>query len=158
MVCVSPGGRAARAVRPLLLLVPPLLAATTSVAATASAGAPVEIEVANVRSAEGVIRIDICTERQFLRDCNLSAAAPAHIGSVTLTLPSVPPGRYAIQAFHDRNGNGKVDRNFLGIPTEPVGFSNDAPLHMGPPKFAVAAFDHGIASQHLTLHLTSKFF
>lgn len=32
---------------------------------------------------------------------------------------NVQPGRYAAIAFHDENGNGKLDKNFLGVPTEP---------------------------------------
>lgn len=38
----------------------------------------------------------------------------------------LPKGQYSITAFHDLNGNEKLDLNFLGIPTEPFGFSNDA--------------------------------
>jgi uncharacterized protein (DUF2141 family) len=55
---------------------------------------------------------------------------------VTLDLP---PGRYALVAFHDRNGDGKLDRNLLGMPTEAYGFSNNAQANMGPPSFEDAA-------------------
>ena len=143
--------RLTRVALPLLLLAIPLHAAPPT-------GAPIEIEVGNILSAKGNIRVDVCTQKQFLDDCQFSATMPARLGSVTLTVPNVPPGRYAVQAFHDRNGNGKVDRNFLGIPTESVGFSNDAPMHMSPPKFDVAGFDHGSMAQHIVLHLTNKFF
>ena len=53
---------------------------------------------------------------------------------------NVPPGTYAAQAFHDENGNGELDRNILGLPKEAMGFSNDAPMRMGPPRFDSAAF------------------
>jgi uncharacterized protein (DUF2141 family) len=52
----------------------------------------------------------------------------------------VAPGTYAIAVFHDENSNGKLDRNFMGIPREGVGASNDATGHFGPPKFDAAAF------------------
>src|SRR5215471_6217784 len=52
----------------------------------------------------------------------------------------VEPGTYAISVFHDENSNGKLDTNFLGIPREGVGASNDARGHMGPPKFDAAQF------------------
>ena len=42
---------------------------------------------------------------------------------VTIYLPN---GKYGIIAFHDINGNEKLDTNVLGVPTEPYGFSNDA--------------------------------
>ena len=40
-------------------------------------------------------------------------------------IENLQPARYAAFAFHDRNGNGKVDSNFVGVPTEGFGFSND---------------------------------
>jgi uncharacterized protein (DUF2141 family) len=52
----------------------------------------------------------------------------------------VAPGTYAVAVFHDENSNGKLDTNFLGIPREGVGASNDAQGHFGPPKFDAAAF------------------
>src|SRR5262245_1062657 len=49
-------------------------------------------------------------------------------------------GTYAVSVFHDENSNGKLDTNFLGIPREGVGASNDARGRMGPPKFDGAQF------------------
>ncbi len=54
---------------------------------------------------------------------------------------ALPPGRYAFTAYLDVNGNEKLDRNFIGIPKEPVALSNDARARMGPPKFDDAVFD-----------------
>ncbi len=48
-------------------------------------------------------------------------------------------GRYAVILFHDENGNGRLDTNFWGVPTEPYGFSNDARGFLGPPTFDDAA-------------------
>ena len=42
--------------------------------------------------------------------------------------------------FHDANSDGKLNR-FAGIPKEGYGFSRNAPVSFGPPKFAKAAFD-----------------
>ncbi|MDX5950255.1 DUF2141 domain-containing protein, partial [Azospirillum brasilense] len=47
-------------------------------------------------------------------------------------------GTYAVQSFHDENQNLELDRNFLGLPKEGVGFSNDAPMRFGPPRYADA--------------------
>jgi uncharacterized protein (DUF2141 family) len=52
----------------------------------------------------------------------------------------VAPGTYAVSVFHDENSNGKLDTNFMGIPREGVGASNDAKGHLGPPKFDAASF------------------
>ena len=101
----------------------------------------VTVEVGNVRSAKGRVRVDICPEAQFLGDgCSYAGAAPARAGVTTVIVRNVRPGRYAAQAFHDENGNDRVDR-VLGIPKEGVGFSKDAPIRLAPPKFADAAFE-----------------
>jgi uncharacterized protein (DUF2141 family) len=44
-------------------------------------------------------------------------------------------GNYAIAVFQDINNNGKLDKNWFGIPTEPYGFSNDPVIRFGPPSF-----------------------
>jgi uncharacterized protein (DUF2141 family) len=52
----------------------------------------------------------------------------------------VPSDRDAIQAYHDENGNRKLDTGLFGIPKEPYGFSNNARNLLGLPKFEDAAF------------------
>lgn len=59
---------------------------------------------------------------------------------VAVAGPDLPPGRYAISAFFDLNGNGELDTNFLGIPTEPYGFSNRVRPAMRAATFEEAAF------------------
>jgi uncharacterized protein (DUF2141 family) len=52
----------------------------------------------------------------------------------------LPPGSYALAAYHDRNNNGKLDSNRLGMPLEPYAFSNNARGILGPPSFGDARF------------------
>lgn len=58
---------------------------------------------------------------------------------LTVHFKDLPAGQYAAVAFQDSNGNGKLDKNLLGIPKEPYGFSNGARGSVGPPKFSAAA-------------------
>ena len=135
----------ARLLLPILAL--PLVAAT---------GAPIEVAVTNVTQAKGRIHVDVCLEKQFVTsDCSYVAEAPATIGTTIVTVPNVPPGRYAVQVFHDRNSDGHVNRALFGIPTEPVGFSRDAPTPGRAPHFEDAAFDHDATAQRITLRLRS---
>ena len=53
----------------------------------------------------------------------------------------VPSGTYAIGLYIDANENEKMDTNFLGIPKEQFGFSNDAKGSFGPPSFESASFE-----------------
>lgn len=60
-------------------------------------------------------------------------------GSATYIF-DLPEGVYAIGIFVDVNRNNRMDRNFIGIPKEQYGFSNDARGRFGPPSFAEASF------------------
>ena len=52
----------------------------------------------------------------------------------------LPPGRYALSVLQDMNGNRKIDTNFIGIPTEASGSSNNAPARFSAPKFKDSVF------------------
>ena len=111
------------------------------------------VVVTNVRRALGHVRVEVCTPAEFLKTCEHGGAAPAVAGTTVVEVRDLPPGRYAIQAYLDENDNHEVDQNFLGIPKEGVGFSNDAPFGLGPPTFRRAAFSHGDAVDEVTLRL-----
>ncbi len=53
--------------------------------------------------------------------------------TLELLVPDLVQGDYALRFFHDENNNGVMDKNWLGIPTEAFGFSNDARVILGPP-------------------------
>lgn len=52
-------------------------------------------------------------------------AIPAEKGTQTLKVPSLPPGKYAVALIHDLNKNHKLDKNFIGVPKEQWGMSNN---------------------------------
>jgi uncharacterized protein (DUF2141 family) len=60
--------------------------------------------------------------------------------SVSWELGDVPYGDYGITVFHDENKNGKMDKNFLGIPQEPYGFSNNMRVMFRPPSWDKSKF------------------
>lgn len=72
---------------------------------------------------------------------------------LTVVVADLPPGKYAVAAYVDNNKNGKQDTNFLGIPKEIYGFSNDARGMFGPPDFAAAEFDIGENAVSKSIHL-----
>jgi uncharacterized protein (DUF2141 family) len=65
---------------------------------------------------------------------------PAHPGNVTVTIPGLPPGDYAVAILHDANQNHKMDRNWIGKPTEQWGMSNNPHSLMKVPPFSAARF------------------
>ena len=72
--------------------------------------------------------------------------------SLNCRFKSVPNGTYAIAVFHDANKNGKLDKNFLGIPKEQTGTSNNVVTRFGPPSFSKASFSH-TGTTKLTIRL-----
>ena len=64
----------------------------------------------------------------------------ASVGTPTALFRDLPPGDYAAKAFHDVDGDGEMDLNPFGIPTEPYAFSNNAVGNMGPARWEQARF------------------
>ena len=79
-------------------------------------------------------------------------ALDASAGEVDFRFTGLAPGRYAVSVMHDENGNGKLDSNFIGMPTEGYGFSND-PRVMRKATFDEAAFAVGADDATIELHL-----
>jgi uncharacterized protein (DUF2141 family) len=61
-------------------------------------------------------------------------------GAVTVAFDHLPAGDYAFKAYHDVNGDGQLNTNPFGMPTEPYAFSNNAVGHMGPAGWDAAHF------------------
>jgi uncharacterized protein (DUF2141 family) len=61
-------------------------------------------------------------------------------GRAAVRFAGLKPGIYAVAVLHDENENSKMDFNFLGMPLEGYGFSNDASAAFGPPSFQAASF------------------
>ena len=101
--------------------------------------------------------VAICTADAFLgRDCQYRGRAEARAGAAEVTIGGVPPGFYAVQAIHDENDNLELDRNLLGMPREGMGFSRDAPMRTGPPRFSDAMVEIGAGGGPITL--TMRYF
>lgn len=117
----------------------------------------IEVRVLGVDGRGGSVRATVCTEQNFLQpSCNYSAGAPAgRGGAVVVRVPGVPPGTYAVQVFHDVDDSGEINRNLLGIPTEGVGFSRDAPIRFAPPRFADAQI--AVSGALVAIDITLKF-
>jgi len=99
------------------------------------------VTVQGVRNDRGHVLVALCSKAEFLHPhCAWHGSSPAAAGDVQVTIANVPPGLYAAQAFHDENDNRRLDRSILGLPREAMGFSNNAPMRLGPPHFTAAAF------------------
>jgi len=75
-------------------------------------------------------------------------------GKARVVFEGLPPGGYAVAAYHDENGDGKLDTGFLGIPTEGLASSNDAKGFMGPPSFEKARVEVGPGEKRIVVHVS----
>jgi uncharacterized protein (DUF2141 family) len=116
----------------------------------------VQVRVANVGTSRGTMKVAVCPRQNFLQEtCPYIARVPAVAGVTIVMVRGVPPGIYAVQVHHDINDNGQVDRSLLGIPVEGIGFSRDAKILFGPPRFEDA--EVSISGALVTLEITLKF-
>lgn len=85
---------------------------------------------------------------QPLRAAQIDVAA----GERSVTFDGLAAGEYGVRAFHDVNGDGRMNTNPFGIPTEPYAFSNNAVGNMGPASWDRAKFSvDGAVSQTITI-------
>ncbi|GGD16991.1 DUF2141 domain-containing protein [Aquisalinus flavus] len=101
-----------------------------------------ELQV-TVRQVEGSILVTLVDEAGWNGTAPQIAGFAEQVTAspVIIMVDGLEPGLYAVKAFHDLNGNGEMDTNVMGIPSEPFAFSNNAAGNFGPPDFAAAAFD-----------------
>jgi uncharacterized protein (DUF2141 family) len=74
--------------------------------------------------------------------------------TVEYTFTNLALGTYAVYVVHDEDNDKKLKTNFLGMPKEGVGVSNNAKGHFGPPKYNDAKFDFNKSDQTITISLT----
>ena len=117
-----------------------------------ASAATLEVRVSGV-SAQGKVNVAVCDRERFLKQCAYNASAPAQAGETTVVVKGVPAGTWAVIAWQDENGNNELDRNLIGIPKEPYGFSRDARGKFGPPSFEDAAIEVGAGSATANLRL-----
>jgi len=118
--------------------------------------ADVSATVTDLRSTKGQVLACLTTRPDAFPDCAKDPNAFTRIvpagTNVRIDFGAVPDGRYAIALVHDENGNGKLDKSLM-IPREGFGFSRDAPVRMGPPSFAKAAFPVEGADAHVSIRM-----
>ena len=115
-------------------------------AGTIAADAPtasLTVTFTGIKTQAGTIMISLAGDKAAFTGKGADAghaAVAVHGAAVTAVFTGLTPGSYAVRAFHDLNGDGKLNVNPFGIPTEPYAFSNDARGAMGPPGWDAASF------------------
>ena len=108
---------------------------------TGAVAAPVRIEIHGVVKSAGTVHIALFHDENSWdrEDADSTVQVPAVPGTTVAQL-DLPPGDYAFFIYDDVNGNGKLDKTWLGFPDEPYAFSNNVKLGLSKPSFSALKF------------------
>jgi uncharacterized protein (DUF2141 family) len=119
----------------------------------------IHVEILDIRNSTGNVACALFESPdgfpiEYLRSATYIIATKIHRTEASCDFIEIPPGTYAIAAIHDENMNGKLDTNWLGIPEEGYGFSNEAEGFSGAPTFSAASFEYhgGRLDLRISLH------
>lgn len=107
--------------------------------------ADINVEILPLASTEGMVMVSLFDRSENFPHTvsyvqGIAANRQVAGQPLRLVFTQLPPGRYAISAYQDKDGNSKLNTNLMGVPNEPVGFSNNAKASFGPAKFDNASF------------------
>jgi len=116
------------------------------------------IKIENIEVLEGDIRIGVFdTSGNFLKEGFTFKKYKIAVenNTETIIIDDLPKGEYAFMLYHDKNADGELNRNFLGIPKEPFAFSNNVKPKFSKPVFEECKFS---LEQNLVLHVSLGYF
>ena len=124
-------------------------------AASSALAADLTVTVTDIRAVQGAVGlslVDTAASWDGKAKPVLRQMQPVKGSEVVFHVTDLPPGNYAVSVMHDENGNGKLDTNFMGIPIEGYGFSNN-PQVMRKATFEEARFSLGAKGGAITVRL-----
>jgi len=118
----------------------------------------INVEVNNINTAKGDIIIMVyASQKDHLSRGGTAKLPVSNTGTMEFPLEDLTFGTYSIMIFQDVNGNGKLDKNFFNIPTEPYGFSNNVRPRFRAPTFEESKFDFTQDGQPLSIDIKKVF-
>lgn len=141
-------------VTPLMLAMAGLLLAERSTEIN-DHQASLTVLVTGIRSDEGKLRFALYDSPEtFTDNPMLGAAKDIENGRAKWRLTKLEPGPYALAVYHDENNDDRFNRNFLGVPTEDYGFSNNARPRLRAPAWSRVVFEvkRGTNLHHIRLN------
>lgn len=134
-----------------------LFALLTLIATPGADGQTTElrIDVAHPLSSSAEVRVGLYTDASnWLNEEPVYGMLESAADTLTtVVFRDLPAGIYGAAVYLDENRNGKLDRNLIGFFKEPFGFSKDARVRFGPPKWDDAVFEHGNEVTRLFIRL-----
>jgi uncharacterized protein (DUF2141 family) len=118
----------------------------------------IHVKILNIRNSTGTIACALFGSPEGFPKDFLQFATNIMIIKIRETQAScyfvdIPPGKYAMAVIHDENMNGKLDTNWIGVPKEGFGFSNNAEALLSAPSFSAASFLYDGQNIDMTMSL-----
>lgn len=126
------------------------------IASGSAFAARIIVTIDGVRSNAGDVYVGLYSNSaEFLNGghCTAFYKVAASTAPITVAFDNLQPGTYAVGAYHDENGNGRLDRSPIGLPTEGYALSNGIRAVFAKPQFYQAAFTVGNGDKPVTLHI-----
>jgi len=110
------------------------------------------VRVENIETIKGSLMIAVYDHAdRFLSKEVVGDGKPITSQSMEFSFKGLGKGVYAVSIYQDENDNGKLDSNFMGIPSEPYAFSNNAKGMFGPPSFEDCKFEVNPGNKHIII-------
>jgi uncharacterized protein (DUF2141 family) len=109
---------------------------------SAEATASLTVHLTELRNDKGRVAVALFDSKDAFPDQTKALQGKivrSKAGKAMVKFSNLRPGVYAVAVLHDENSNNRMDFNFVGMPLEGYGFSNDAAVWLGPPAFGSAA-------------------
>lgn len=102
------------------------------------------VEISGLRNNKGQVHFELVDEHER---SVLGVSKNISGNKCVIVLENLKPGKYAFKFFHDENSNKELDTNWLSIPKEGFGFSNNPAMTFGPPAFSKTIFELSQSSE-----------
>ena len=117
----------------------------------------VTVNITGVDSKKGKLQIALFNSSEDFTDKPFKTEVLdlANTNNLKAVFSQLPPGEYSVAAYHDKNDNGKLDKNLVGAPTEDYGFSNDnrTGMRLSAPSFDDTKFSVANGNQDITVNV-----
>lgn len=115
-----------------------------------------EITITNISPVKGQLLLAIYDSEDTFYDKEKvvkSKVCKINADTETIQIKDLPKGEYAIAVIHDENNDNSLNTNWIGIPTEGMGVSNNPTSYFGPPDYEDAKFMYNGGNQKISITL-----
>jgi uncharacterized protein (DUF2141 family) len=118
-----------------------------------------EVKIEGFENDSGFVRVHLYNyeRREFFpkhtENCYKRAVEKISNNKAIVKFNDLPFGTYCLSTHHDENSNESMDVNFLGLPVEGWGISNNVKIFMRLPNFDECSFSLNSTFTSITVYM-----